>query len=932
YPHIDVDGDNLAHVSIHQRIETGFQYTAWHLLLPIEGSSLHLDKNLGMGIGEIQGLWTDVAIEQNGGVKDASTDIWHIVSLGGEDAGGGLATPSNRIWYWRYDDGAAVPAWEGPVLVDSSTTLGYTLDADDNSDNVALAFHSNYTTDGFNGLNNIAYRESQTSGAGWITGVELGPSNKNFVTSYSVASGPQAWTETSVAYDLSGDLHILFTEQRIANVSEHLALRHWSKSRGTVRPVAIAYYDNDGTWLRTLNIGHISIGVGDGTSQCKGGAETNENYLYAMFSKLGGETSAEEDDMSQLGFDNSELWLTASNSGGFTWAPPINLTNTKTPECTSRNPDSVCASEAWGTIARDVSDIEILYIQDFEAGSFSDAPWAVGRVMYLNFPGGGVNADYICPIIAPNFASFITYEPECEYHADPGGVNLETLTILNVGNDYMEGNVSVTAGDPWLTVSLPGDYTIPAGGDDIVMDVTMSAVGLAEDLYVGEIQITHNDTSKVSPRSFPIEFFVVTDFKCPQDEVLKTAVASPGVLSLEVLSNARFGAQSDEGTLWRFVDSSSTVFDASLLLAHGTQDPDTIVYHRFFDGNDPGQYGWRALTDLKIDTMAYGTGNGFAKASAYMTTADSVTKVRVEWFFPQNPVYGDFVIAKYKVSNRLATPIDDVLVGIWTDLDVTCASRLANIQDGVGNHGNYVQAQNLIYQYGYDTVGHVPANHLNSTERYSGGISYLAGRDATGAAFKLVQAPLRGGVGDNRDNTLAGRPNSPLFYRTLVGGPGVSVWEPSPHADSAKDCYTWITLDQGRTLAASGASPEVYIVALLSDTLQHDAYSMTPKLAGGLAEVVDSAWSWADWNGKYVFCKCACHADPQCDGVTNVLDVVQTVNVAFRGGSPVFDDDCPYERTDVDCSGYTNVLDVVKIVNVAFRGGLPESQFCDGCQ
>ena len=306
-----------------------------------------------------------------------------------------------------------------------------------------------------------------------------------------------------------------------------------------------------------------------------------------------------------------------------------------------------------------------------------------------------------------------------------------------------------------------------------------------------------------------------------------------------------------------------------------------------------------------------------------------MVKVRVEWFFPQDPVYGDFVIAKYTVSNRMATPLDDVVVGIWTDLDATAASRLADIQDGVGNHGNYVQAQNLIYQYGYDTIGHVPGDHLNSTERYSGGISYLAGRDATGAVFKLVQAPIRGAVGDNRDNTLVGRPNSPQFYRTLVGGSGVSVWEPSAHSDSAKDEYLWMQLDQARTLAASGASPEVYIVAWVSDTLQHDAYSMTPKLAGGLAEVVDSAWSWAEQNA---FCQCPCHTDPQCDGLTNVLDVVLTVNVAFRGAPAVFDDGCPYEQTDVDCSGFTNVIDVVKMVNVAFRGMDPATQFCDGCE
>jgi plastocyanin len=78
-------------------------------------------------------------------------------------------------------------------------------------------------------------------------------------------------------------------------------------------------------------------------------------------------------------------------------------------------------------------------------------------------------------------------------------------------------------------------------------------------------------------------------------------------------------------------------------------------------------------------------------------------------------------------------------------------------------------------------------------------------------------------------------------------------------------------------------------------------------------------------------CDCPNHADPNPDGVTNVLDVVQTVNVGFRGASPVFDPNCPKERTDADCSGFTNVIDVVRLVNVAFRGADPVVQFCVPC-
>lgn len=78
-------------------------------------------------------------------------------------------------------------------------------------------------------------------------------------------------------------------------------------------------------------------------------------------------------------------------------------------------------------------------------------------------------------------------------------------------------------------------------------------------------------------------------------------------------------------------------------------------------------------------------------------------------------------------------------------------------------------------------------------------------------------------------------------------------------------------------------------------------------------------------------CSCPFHGDPHVDGVINVLDVVQTVNVAFRGFDPVFDEGCPIERTDVDCSGFTNVLDVVRVVSVAFRGGDPATEICEPC-
>ncbi|HUU45055.1 MAG TPA: hypothetical protein VM118_04915 [Acidobacteriota bacterium] len=109
-----------------------------------------------------------------------------------------------------------------------------------------------------------------------------------------------------------------------------------------------------------------------------------------------------------------------------------------------------------------------------------------------------------------------------------------------------------------------------------------------------------------------------------------------------------------------------------------------------------------------------------------------------------------------------------------------------------------------------------------------------------------------------------------------------------------------------------------------------DSYRMDWTM-GELAVATGSSPSYQVVFGFLPGCGCPCHADPECDGATSVLDVVRAVNVAFRGTAPSTDPDCPYEQTDVSCDGATNVIDVVKFVNVAFRGGDPAEQFCAGC-
>lgn len=87
-----------------------------------------------------------------------------------------------------------------------------------------------------------------------------------------------------------------------------------------------------------------------------------------------------------------------------------------------------------------------------------------------------------------------------------------------------------------------------------------------------------------------------------------------------------------------------------------------------------------------------------------------------------------------------------------------------------------------------------------------------------------------------------------------------------------------------------------------------------------------------------MLCDCSCHADPLCDGETDILDVAFVIGVSFRGIGNFNDDGCfPHAegvvggRTDLNCSGVTDVVDVVRIIDVAFRGADASTLFCKPC-
>jgi hypothetical protein len=81
-------------------------------------------------------------------------------------------------------------------------------------------------------------------------------------------------------------------------------------------------------------------------------------------------------------------------------------------------------------------------------------------------------------------------------------------------------------------------------------------------------------------------------------------------------------------------------------------------------------------------------------------------------------------------------------------------------------------------------------------------------------------------------------------------------------------------------------------------------------------------------------CNAECHGDPNCDGQCDLIDLVTTLSVAFKGAQPVIDPDprCPTENTDVNCDMVTDVLDILRMVNVQYRSASVNTEFCAPCE
>lgn len=165
------------------------------------------------------------------------------------------------------------------------------------------------------------------------------------------------------------------------------------------------------------------------------------------------------------------------------------------------------------------------------------------------------------------------------------------------------------------------------------------------------------------------------------------------------------------------------------------------------------------------------------------------------------------------------------------------------------------------------------------------------------------------GIGDVCDNCPA------------VANPTQDDLDADAVGDVCDNCPAIANTDQSDT-DADGVGDACDNCALVANSLQEDLD------ADSIGDACDNCpyYSNKDQIG------CANHADPNPDGIIDILDVIATVEVAFRNAPALKDASCPHDpagRTDVNCSGATDIFDVTQLVEVAFRNAT--IKFCNPC-
>ncbi len=237
----------------------------------------------------------------------------------------------------------------------------------------------------------------------------------------------RAYTDMSVFIDQDDWVHIAFTTPNYNALAgsrywHPSIVWHWSEQfPGEFQIVHNAFddwwwnYQDCGVW--NLKAQRPSLGQ-----------DPETGYLYCSYQVYDVDTLA----ISAAGWPSSDVFVSMSQDGGYSWSEGINVTNTVTP--TNAAPGQ-CWSELYPTMCEDVDGTcHILYVMDRDAGAViqDEGGWTLNEVKYHSVPVDLIPNEPLVPQDVPFHVDHYS-GPPLEV---PGTVRQEQPDRFTLGQNY----------------------------------------------------------------------------------------------------------------------------------------------------------------------------------------------------------------------------------------------------------------------------------------------------------------------------------------------------------------------------------------------------------------------------------------------------------------------------------------------------------------
>ncbi|MBK7090329.1 MAG: dockerin type I repeat-containing protein [bacterium] len=798
-------------------------------------------------------IWPMIVGDNDGG----GTPIVHVVAMEGN-----TGSDYSAMVYFR-GTGAFTNYGTCGKFIDSTTAISYTVAQDPNSNKVAIAYTKARTAATSRENNDVAYRMSNDLGVTW------GPIVN--VTNYASSAKERASQETSTLFDADGCYHILYVAAFYDSAASQLAdqeakLYHWDDCNNCRSLVLDANNVHANCTMKAFehNVARVSI------TECTVGATKT---IYAIYTRYVGDTNPSTPaltDCSNGQFPNGEIFASASSTGGETWGPPVNLTNSRTDNCAS----GTCDDDNFSSSAMYSTDsLRIQYINDKDAGSGvgnDGTAETYSPVMFLSHPCFAMDT-YRSVTSTP---AGILYP----FHATTAQVANTSITLTNAGNTTANWTrtIAYNVGSNWLTVPASGAVTAGCTNSQVL---AISAGPLAtEGLYTATITFSYEGPSTFQ---VPVEFYVFDSFFLPQDQAIHTALVRMNVNQAGRNSHQEVGRM-----FYNFVDQQEPIYDGSLVLGNSATSLSWLIFEG--GGNVPTVSNPFGPLYAKSNTAIDSTGNPlFSFASGKGANRDSTLGFDVTWYAPKHSDSSTFIIASYSLYKGTKNPAGSV-----TGLTVAYAADIDVPDDSSDNVGGFDTARETIYQRG---------RYAPDDLRFAGlrGVLKDGGNVTGGFAWEndVTVYPLGGYENDSLWNKL----QATVGFATT---------------DSLEDLNSVLTLARNATINGAANDTLHFAVMFVGTNGVQNLTNFQTQL--------DKARAWLClhvYNGSDACANCLC-GDANNSGGFSISDAVFIIAHIF-GGGPAPAQPC---LGDANGSGGISISDAVYLIAHIFGGG--PAPFC----